>query len=171
MVEPSCEVFTFKEGVLSALGHDLRIVADAVVATVDEAAGAVTIRIDASRLRVACARRNGRDDPTALSDKQRAEIEHNMRRAVLDVRRHPTIEFRSAAVDGEGDSRPVQGELLLCGRRRSIHALARRKDGVWTTEVDLHQPDFGIEPFSAMFGAIRIAPRVRVVMRIPAIPR
>jgi polyisoprenoid-binding protein YceI len=164
----TCHVFTFKEGVLSAVAHDLRLRVERFTIDIDEAAGSVRARLFADSLRVDCAMKAGRDDPDALSDRNRREIEGNIVDDVLHARRHPQIVFRSTEVEGEGDERRITGTLALHGTERPLAVTARRHAGRWTAEVELRQPDFGIKPYSAMLGALRIQPTVRVRVSVPA---
>lgn len=164
----TCHVFTFKEGVLSAVAHDLRIRAERFAIAIDEAAGTVEARVFADSLRVDCAMKGGREDFDALSDRNKREIQGNIVDDVLHARRHPEIVFRSTAITGEGDERNIEGTLSLYGTERPLRAIARRQAGRWTAEVELHQPDFGIKPYSAMLGTLKIRPVVRVRVSVPA---
>ncbi|MFI5301236.1 MAG: YceI family protein [Polyangiales bacterium] len=162
------DVLSFKEGLLSAVAHDLRLAAESFTITHDFEAKTVSMRVDANAIRVACARANGVDAPSVLSDRDRREIDKNLHRDVLDVARHPTITFASTSLRQEGDRWSIEGDLTLCGKTRSIRATVGRDGDAWTTEVRLHQPDFGIRPFSAMLGALKIKPDVLVRVRAPA---
>lgn len=164
----TCHVFTFKEGVLSAVAHDLRIRVERFTITIDEDAGRVEARLFADSLRVDCAMKGGREDFDALSDRNRREIEGNIAGEVLHARRHPEIAFRSTHIEGEGDERRIAGTLSLHGTERPLQAVARRQAGRWTAEIELHQPDFGIKPYTAMLGTLKVQPTVRVRVSVPA---
>src|SRR5689334_24408339 len=86
----TCEVFTFREGVLAAVGHDLKLCVQTF--DVQSDAGSVRARFDASSLRVVAAMRGGKEDPGALSDRDRREIERNCAREVLEAHRYPRSE-------------------------------------------------------------------------------
>lgn len=164
----TCHVFTFKEGVLSAVAHDLRIRVERFTIDVDEAAGTVRATFSASSLRVDCAIKHGREDFDALSDRNRREIEDDIVGDVLHARRYPEIVLRSGRIEGEGDVRHIEGTLSLHGTERPLRATARREAGRWVAEVELRQPDFGIKPYSAMLGTLKIQPIVRVRVSVPA---
>ncbi|MCA9649396.1 MAG: YceI family protein [Myxococcales bacterium] len=161
-----CEVLTFKEGLLSAVAHDLclRVERFTIELHDDES---IEARFEAGSLRVEHAMKDGRPAPGTLSDRQRREIEGNIVDDVLHAKRHPEIGFRSTRVQGEGDERRIEGTLRLHGQERPLRLLARRSDGRWTAEVELHQPDFGIKPYSAMLGTLKIRPQVRVRVSLP----
>lgn len=164
----TCHVFTFKEGVLSAVAHDLRIRVERFTIDVDEAAGTVTATFSAGSLRVDCAMKNGREDFDALSDRNRREIEGSIAGDVLNARRYPEIVLRSTRVEGQDDERRIEGTLSLHGAERPLRATARREAGKWVAEVELRQPDFGIKPYSAMLGTLKVQPVVRVRVSVPA---
>lgn len=155
-----CRVFTFKEGLLSAVAHDLEIdVTDFTVEVSDD--GSITGRFDPRSLRVVHAMVNGR--PDAVSDKDKRKIQSNIDKDVLETKRHGSIEFRSSAVD----EREVRGTLTLHGRSRDIVVPVREDGDDRVARVRLHQPDFGIKPYSAMLGTLKIQPDVEVELRLP----
>ena len=165
----SCTVFTFKEGVLSAIAHDLKL----RVATLDvKVTGDTEIvaTFDARSLRVVCAQKNGTDDTGALSASDRQKIEETIAKDVLESRRFPEIRFASTAVERShgGDTYLVRGDLTLHGVTRSISFTARTEGALRVAEVTLHQPDFGITPYRAMLGALKLRPDVRVRVEVSA---
>lgn len=172
----TCHVFTFKEGVLSAVAHDLRIRVEQFSLAIDEATGAIEGRFSAASLRVDCAMKGGREDFDALSDRNKREIEGNIVGEVLHAQRYPEIVFRSTKTEGgreggregEGDERRIEGVLSLHGTERPLRATARRQGGRWVAEVELRQPDFGIKPYSAMLGTLKVQPTLRVRVSVPA---
>jgi hypothetical protein len=149
------EVFTFKEGALSAIAHDLRLEADDITVEVD---GELVAEVQLRSLRVVCARHAGRDAPSTLSRRDRRKIDENIQRDVF--KRATTVRF-TAPAPAEGATR-LEGELELNGKKRAV---------TWTLEDDgkrarlrLHQPDFGIKPFTAMMGTLRIGADVDIVV-------
>lgn len=54
------------------------------------------------------------------------------------------------------------GALTLRGVTRRIELQVTREEGAVHARTPLHQPDFGIRPFQAMFGALRIKADVDV---------
>jgi polyisoprenoid-binding protein YceI len=150
-----CRVFTYKEGLLSPVAHDLEIEVTRFHVEVD---GAVSARFDAASLRVV------RSIGGTLSARDRAEIERNIRDHVLHAARYPWIEFRSTEIADH----TVRGVLSLCGRERPLTVEARREGERTVVEATLHQPDFGIKPFTAMLGTLRIRADVRVRVSVPA---
>lgn len=163
-----CRVFTYREGLLSSLGHDLELEVTRFEVRVDPDARVVEATFDAASLRVVRALRDGVE--TSVSEGDRTTIEENCRRSVLDAERHPAIRYRSTCVtDAEGGF-DVDGELTLRGRQRTVAVRLRRTGDRYAAEVALHQPDFGIRPYSALLGAIKVQPGVVVRLAFPADP-
>lgn len=164
-------IHTHKEGVLSRMGHDLRLRAERLSLRYDPATGRIELTVPSDALRVEGAMDGDRLDPGALSASDRAEIERNTRERVLESRRHPTIRFEGV-VGGSPDAaeRPVEGTLLLHGTERPLRATARLEDGTWRARVRLDQRDFGIRPFKAPLGVLKVQPHVDVVVQVPAEP-
>ena len=156
----TCEVFTFREGVLAAVGHDLKLRAEKF--EIEAGSRSVSARFDANSLRVVAAMRGGREDPQSLSARDRQEIESSCAEQVLEARRFPLITFTS----NEMKSGSVKGTLALHGRELTGE-LAIRREGdraVALAEIDVRR--FGIRPFTAMLGALRVS-LVRVVVTTP----
>lgn len=157
-----CLVFTFKEGLLSAVAHDLKIRVGRFELSRDGAA--VNATFDAASLQVICARASGADAPNLLSDSDKRSIERNIAKDVLESARHPQIRFEGKATD----SGEVSGTLYLHGVARELRTQAQRVGDCWLARVSLHQPDFGIRPYRAMLGTLRVRPDVEVQVSIPA---
>ena len=157
-----CLVFTEKEGLLSAAAHDLKIRVGRFQLRIED--GSVEAEFDAGSLRVVCALRGGADAPNALSAKDRAEIEANIAGKVLHARAHPAIRFRSRTVSADR----VEGTLSLHGKERDLAVQVRREGDRAVAECTVHQPDFGIQPYSAAFGTLRVKASVTVRLGAPA---
>jgi len=161
-------VYTYKEGLLSAVAHDLKLRVTRF--TVDIEGDSVRAECAADSLRVLHAIRDGRDDPAALSLADRQKIESNIVEEVLSARRFPQIRFVGRSVKSATGGLRVEGELSLHGKSRALSLPVDTSGERWTAEVVLSQPDFGIKPYSAMLGTLRIRPDVRVVVSLPALP-
>lgn len=159
-----CSVFTFKDGLLSKVAHDLRVKVERFEVKVD--GERVEATFDPKSLRVVCARKDGRDDHGALSSGDRAKIEGNIQKDVLATARHPEIRF-SGTAKIEGERATVTGQLTLHGTTRTITVEGRREGGRWVGRTRLHQPDFGITPYSAIFGTLRLQPAVEIELSMP----
>jgi energy-converting hydrogenase A subunit M len=162
-----CTVLTYKEGLLSAVAHDLEIAVTRFDVDVEDGGKALSARFDASSLRVLHAMADGKPREGALSDADKRKIENSIVADVLDAGKHPEIRFVAADVTPEGEGFRVRGELTLHGRTRAIAFVARRLGDRLVAEVQLHQPDFGIRPYSAMLGTLKVKPDVTVRCTLP----
>ncbi|MCP4804606.1 MAG: hypothetical protein GY913_35530 [Proteobacteria bacterium] len=149
-MDVTIEILTFKEGLLSRVAHDLKLSVVGGVVIEDDGSA----RIDPRSIRVVHAMNKGAPDLGALSDGDKRKIEKSMRADVLHVGRYPEIRF----VPTSADQNRLAGHLHLHGARRAIELVFQ--DG--EARVRLHQPDFGIKPFSAMMGALKVKPGVEV---------
>ena len=161
-----CVIFTYKEGLLSAVAHDLRIQVNDFTVEIDEQKS-VCATFNASSLRVVNAVHNGADNPGALSDGDKKKIEESIVKDVLHSSRFPKIEFRSESVEPGNGGFQIDGKLTLHGTTRSVPVNVREEDNRYVAEVALNQPDFGVKPFSAMFGTLKIKPEIKVRISLP----
>ena len=159
-------VLTFKDGLLSKIAHDLKIAVHEIDVQIEGAK--IVATADASSLRVACARKDGRDAPGTLSSSDKSKIESNIQKDVLHSRRHPEIRFESSEISQEGDRATIKGTLTLHGTSKPLSITATKSGDSWSAEFPIDQPQFGIKPFSAMMGTLKIQPVVRVHVEVPA---
>lgn len=154
-------VYSFKEGLLSPVAHDLKIKVERF--EIEVAGDAVTATFDAASLKVVCVRKDGKDASSLLPAAAFSEIERNISKEVLKAARFPQVRFVSTAVT---DTK-VEGELTLCGVTATVSG--RRVDDAshWGAQFDLNQTRFGIRPYSAMLGTLKVKPQVTVVVRLP----
>jgi polyisoprenoid-binding protein YceI len=168
-----CLVFTKKEGLLSAVAHDLKVRVGRFTVEVGEGPDQtdpktqkISARLDARSLQVVCAMREGAEDPALLSASDRQKIERNIVEDVLHAARYPEVRFEGQA-EREGDGYVVTGQLSLHGVSKPLRVKSRAEGGRQVAEVVLHQPDFGIKPYSAMLGALKVQADLRVRIAIP----
>jgi polyisoprenoid-binding protein YceI len=155
-------VKTGRRGAASRAGHDLVIEVTSWQATLDvgEDPGQTTIVLtaDAQSLRV----REGTGGIQALGDEEKESIPQTIHE---DVLKGEAIEFRSSEVraGADGDRLSVQGELELVGSRRPIaFELTVDESGELTGGTTIKQTDWGIKPYSALFGTLKVADEVEV---------
>lgn len=154
---------TYRQGMAAKVGHDLVIEAGSWQGTVTIPPGgavegaAVVVEVDLGALRV----REGSGGVAPLSAKDRTEIEANMRRQ-LKVDAHPKATFRSTAAHGSGSQAVVDGELTLAGTTAPLSLQVREEDGVVRGEASVLQSRWGIKPYSAFLGALRLRDAVDV---------
>lgn len=155
---------SFREGVLAVIGHDLRIAAERFEVRAE--AGAVTARIALTSLRVIGCMVKGRLEPSAPSPGDRAEIEQRIQTEVLATARHPEATL-TATVQADGAAWALAGTLSLCGRSEPLRMRVVRSGDALEASIELKPSRYGIAPFRAFGGALRIADRVVVRVRLP----
>src|SRR5215471_2811778 len=143
-----CLVFTFKEGMLSALAHDLKIQVTHMTIDVDEKARTIDARFDAKSLRVVTVMKKGVEAPGELGPDHFKKIEGQIVEDVLESNRYPEIRFRSTSVVERDGGFQVEGLLTLHGVEKPRQVVVRRTDSVYLAECELDQTEFGITPFS-----------------------
>lgn len=155
------DVYTFKEGLLSSIAHDLRIeVPDFEIEIDDQIRGEIDLR----SLRVACARKKGVDAPDLLSNADHRKIEATMRDEVLHTSRYPYA-ILQADLDEIADDH-INGRLELHGEERDVRIEVLEENGGLTVALHVHQPDFGIRPYSAMLGSLKVKADVKIVVEL-----
>jgi hypothetical protein len=81
-----------------------------------------------------------------------------------DVLKGSEISFRSSQVSHEGGGLQVEGELTLSGATRPIaFDLTFGADGRLTGSATIKQTDFGMKPYSTLFGTLKVADEVEIV--------
>jgi Fe-Mn family superoxide dismutase len=151
-------VRTGRAGAAAKAGHDLLLqvtVWEAVLEVGEEIA--LALDVDAGSLRV----REGTGGMQELLAEDNASIEQTIDDEVL---KRQAIAFRSTAVQADEDGRlDVQGDLTLADATRPI-AFGLRVAGNGRLEgaAVVKQSDWGIAPYSALFGALQVADEVRV---------
>lgn len=160
--ESSLWVFVAKTGLLSGLAHDHEIgvksfTGQVVVTEAGASGGLLQLEIDAKSMTVL---------DKKVSDKDRAEIFNSMHNEVLESAKYPKISFKSASVSnvnpsgGDNYSFVLNGDLTLHGVTKSVAVPVSatitpqqlRAIGKYT----LKQTDFGIKPYSAGGGTIKV---------------
>ncbi len=163
-INAQCHVLTQKEGLLSAIAHDLQLEVTDFAIEVDF--GAIRMRCNPNSLRVLHAMKDGQP-LEVLSEKDKQEIQGNIARDVLEVSKYPEITFVSTEVSRTPSGARVTGTLTLHGTSKSIESEVRI-DGTWyLAEIPLHQPDFGIKPYSAMLGTLKVRPDLVIRVAVP----
>jgi polyisoprenoid-binding protein YceI len=153
-------VRTKRTGAAAKAGHDLLIHVTAWEATLevgdDPADTSIELTADAASLRV----QEGTGGLQSLGDDDKANIHATIDDEVLKGR---AITFRSNAVTGGDDGLSVQGELTLAGTTRPLtFELAVADDGRLSGAAVVKQTDWGMKPYSTLFGALKVADDVRV---------
>jgi polyisoprenoid-binding protein YceI len=156
-------VQTGRTGLGRRVGHDLtlepvRWSATAEIVPGDPAASSVTVTVEAGSLEV----REGTGGVKPLTDGDRAEIQRALREKALHTARHPEIIFRSTRVTGTPEEFAVEGDLTIMGRIRPVTVRAVVDGDRLRGGVTIAQSRWGITPYSAFFGALKLADEIEI---------
>lgn len=157
---------TGRNGAAAKAGHDLLIHATSWEGTLtigDDAA--VAVDVDGGSLRVI----EGTGGMMALSDDHKAEISTTIDDQIL--KRQP-ITFRSTRVETASDGAlRVAGDLTILGVARPIALdVAIDGEGGLSGGLVIRQSDWGIKPYSTLFGTLKVNDEVAIAIdaRLPA---
>ncbi|MER5318209.1 YceI family protein [Streptosporangium roseum] len=156
-------VNTTRTGLGAKAGHDLTIEVtrwrgDATIDIADPAGSSVTVEADAGSFEV----REGTGGVKPLSDSDRREIKRILQEKILHVERHPAITFRSTRVSGTAESFRVEGELTIVGVTRPVTVQGVLAEGRARGSAAIAQTRWGIRPYSAFFGTLKLSDEVEV---------
>jgi polyisoprenoid-binding protein YceI len=161
-------VKTGRSGAAAKAGHDLTIHVDAWEATLtiadDPSQSSLTLDADGDSLRVV----DGTGGIQSLGDDDKKNIKKTIDD---DVIKRDSIQFRSTAVEGADNNLTVQGDLTLRGKTNPItFDLSVAEDGSVSGTAVVKQTNFGMKPYSALFGALKVADEVTVAIEECALP-
>ncbi len=96
-----------------------------------------------------------------VRDKDRKKIQNTMESAEqLDVKKFPVMTFKATKVEKqEKDQYRIHGDLTMHGVTRPVSLLMSAKteksQGALQGSLQFKQSDFGIKPYSAVFGSVK----------------
>lgn len=170
----------FRGGRLEKLGHNHIVVFNDVQGYVsvpgeqepalfDLAVAAADVSIDPPDLR----RAQGPGFEAEISDRARAGTRENMLgESILDAAAYPFVMISSTSVDGSLDAPRITMTVAIRNQTRpvTVPVSLTRDNGrlVAEGEFEILQTDFGIEPFSALGGALKVKDRIELVFTIVA---
>lgn len=156
---------TGRAGLGRRAGHDLTIEAtrwsgEAMVAVGNPDKSWVNVTVETDSLEV----REGTGGLKALTDADRADIKQTLAgKALLHTAEHPNITFRSTRITGTPESFEITGELTIKDRTHPVTVHGKSKgDGPVRGWATIPQSTWGIKPYTAFLGALRLADDVRV---------
>jgi polyisoprenoid-binding protein YceI len=161
----SLSVRTKRTGVAAKAGHDLVLEVTAWQATLEVAAAASSFSLDSdpTSLRV----REATGGLQALGADDIANIEQTIDDEVL---KRCAIEFRSTKIEPTAAGLTVQGALTLAGSTGPVaFEVASGDGGVVSGTAVLTQSDWGMTPYSTLFGTLKVVDEVEVSLdaRLP----
>lgn len=152
-------VFTFKEGLLSRVAHDLQLELGELQITLD--GEVVRGEFPLRAIRLVGPVEGGVVRPEQYDAGRRADVERAMNEDILHTERDPTAVFTGRATP-RGEGFAVEGELALAGGRAPLAFEVRREGAAYRATFELQPSRWGIPQYRAMLGAIRLQDRVRL---------
>jgi polyisoprenoid-binding protein YceI len=164
-------VRTARTGVGARAGHDLTLEVtrwwgNVAVDVASPADCAVTVEVEVESIEV----REGTGGLRPLTDGDRVEIGRTLRDKILQISRYPTITFRSTRVTGTPEEFFIDGELTITGVTEPVTVRGTLTDGRARGSATVTQSTWGIKPYSAFFGALRLRDEVEVEFDVALAP-
>ena len=157
----------YREGVASKMGHDLVIEVKDWSAKVDVNPDDLSqSSIEATAQVPSFNVLEGTGGARPLSRGDKADIKKNIDDKIL--KGAPTISFRSMGTPTENGTRiSVPGELTINGTTRPTTVDIQLDGGQARVSLKVVQSDFGIKPFKAFMGALKVRDDVEVELEVP----
>jgi polyisoprenoid-binding protein YceI len=154
----SLHVETGRNGAAAKAGHDLIIDVRSWEATLDVGdSSSLELSADPTSLHV----REGKGGMQALKDDDKEDIRKTIDK---DVLKKQGIAFRSTSVEAAGDGLKVSGDLEMGGKTKPVTFDLSESGGTLSGSAVVKQSDWGIKPYSALFGALKVNDEVKVVV-------
>ncbi|HCU96637.1 MAG TPA: YceI family protein [Actinobacteria bacterium] len=156
-------VRTARTGLGSKAGHDLTIEVtrwrgNVVIDAVNPASSSVTVEVDVDSFEV----RQGTGGIKPLTDADRADIKNTLRGKILNTGRYPTITFGSSRISGTAESFRIDGDLTIVGVTQPVTVEGQLVTGRAHGSAVIVQSRWGIRPYSAFLGALRLRDEIEV---------
>jgi polyisoprenoid-binding protein YceI len=150
---------TYRSGLAAQAGHDLTIDVTRWGGELDEptagdpAHGHLDVTIDLTSLDI----REGRGGVKPLSDRDRRDIASTARKQ-LDASRYPEAAYTATGfTPDDAGGGAIDGTLKLHGQSRPLRLqVSRTGERRYRATTTVIQSQFGIKPYSGMFGALKL---------------
>lgn len=157
----SITIHVGKAGLFAAAAHEHWVNAPVSSGEIDADGPTPSVRfnIDAHKLSVKAAK--------GVSEKDRAEIQENMQRKVLDSSAFPEIAFQFK--DGRrvhDNTWRVSGDLTLHGVKRSVILDVAYENDAYVGVTRILQTDFGIQPIKIGGGVVKVKDELEIRFRV-----
>jgi polyisoprenoid-binding protein YceI len=159
---------TFRDGLAAQAGHDLTIEAvrwsGELVVALDLTPASLHVKVDLGALVV----RAGTGGIKPLTDRDKREIAVSARK-VLTADRYPEATFTATSFEpAPGDAGgTIVGTLTLAGRSQPQRLqVSPAGPGLYRATTTIRQTSFGIKPYSAFLGSLKVADAVEVDVEV-----
>ncbi len=156
-------VHTYRDGMAQKIGHDLILAVDRWEGMVEVADGAPTrVELDADSQSLKVSEGVGGVKPLSEDDKKKIIEGTNDK-----VLKKQPIKFHSSSVSHAGGKLSVAGDLTMGGTTRpASFDLALGDDGRLHGKLDIVQSEWGIKPYKAMMGALKVRDTVEIALDV-----
>ncbi len=168
----SLHLRTGREGMAAKVGHDLLIKVGQWSGSVnvpdpsDPAGASLQVEIELNSLEIV----DGTGGASPLDNGDRADILKNAAKT-LDVANHPTATFTATALRAGPGGGEIDGTLDLAGGSGTLTlTVTEVGDSEWRASGTVVQSQYGIKPYKAFLGALRLADPVTVEAEISLPP-
>ncbi len=152
-------VKVFREGMAKKAGHDLIIDVNSwkATATIAEnpAESTFTATADVGSFTV----REGVGGVKPLSEGDKNDIKKNTTQKILTS---PEISFTSTSVQPNGDAATITGDMRIMGKTAPATIKLSQEGGKAKGNFSVVQSNWGIKPFQAMMGALKVRDQVDI---------
>lgn len=158
---------TGTEGPAAAMGHNLSIEATQWSAdlTVGDALSECALSVTANLTSLVVI--DGQGGAKPLTDGDRGKILQNAAK-ILQTGDHPQVVFTSTGISGDWTEGTVHGTLSLHGRTEPLDLhLDSPEPGCYRLAGAIAQHLFGIQPYSALMGTLKLADEIGIEVTIP----
>jgi polyisoprenoid-binding protein YceI len=157
---------TFRDGLASQAGHDLTIELTRWTGELSVADGGsptgLDVRMDLGSMVV----RDGTGGLKPLTDRDKREIAVNARK-VLGADRNPDATFSARAFEPGNGGGVIAGNLTLAGTTGPVRLeISQPGPDRYLATASVRQTQFGIKPYSAFLGALKVRDSVDVEIEV-----
>lgn len=153
-------VYTYKEGLLSKLAHDLRFTVSRF--SISARGTEVSARFEMGSLRVDGAMKAGKLDRNELSNSDREKVQATLKDVIS------SREYGEARLTGKLLTRNapflIDGQLTLRGDTKPVKIELSRHDDRLFADVTITPSQWGIRPYRALGGTLKLQDRVRITI-------
>ena len=151
-------VHTTRGGAAAKAGHDLVIDVTSWEATLDVGdSAALQLSADSTSLHV----RKGEGGAKKLDEGDKQDIRKTIDK---DILKRKDITFTSTSCERTNGGLTVSGDLQIVGTTKPLSFELSESGGTLTGSATVKQSDWGIKPYSALFGALKVDDEVQVVV-------
>src|SRR5258708_8808872 len=156
-------VKTARTGLGAKVGHDLTIEVtrwhgNVLIDAESPANSSVTIEAEVDSFEV----REGTGGVKPLTDADSADIKNTLRGKILNTAAHPVITLVSSQVGGTEESFRIDGDLTIAGVTEPVTVEGQLAGGRARGSAVIAQSRYGIRPYSAFLGALKLRDEVEV---------